>query len=135
MPLVIGLLLFVGCSKSEPPVITLIKLIQSDKHDEVIEFAEKLIAENPDNSQAHRFLIESAVARSEGEKYREKYQKLAEANPTVAGYRLALGYVNIKLGNFDAALAELRKAVKLNPDRKKRFSSIRDRLARLRFTR
>jgi tetratricopeptide (TPR) repeat protein len=115
-PLVIGLLLFAGCSRSEPSVFTLIKLSQSGKHDEVIELAEKFIAVNPDNSQAHRFLVESAVARNEGEIYREKYQKLAEANPTVAGYRLALGYVNLTLGDLDTALAELRKAIKLNPN-------------------
>ncbi len=116
MSLLIGVLLLVGCSRSEPPIFKLIQLIQEGRHDEVIDLAEKLIAENPDDSQAHRFLIKSAMARSEGEKYRKKYQELIKANPDVAGYHLALGYLHVQMKELDAALPELQKATELNPD-------------------
>ncbi len=114
--LFIGILLAVGCAKSDPPIFQVIRLMQEGNHGEAMELAEKLIAKDPDNSQAHRFLIRSAMARNEGEKYRGKYQELVKANPNVAGYHLGLGYVQVQLGEMDAALEELRKAIEVNPD-------------------
>ncbi len=114
--LLLCVLLSAGCSRGEPPIFQLIQLLQEGKHDQVIELAEKLTAENPDNSQAYRFLIKAAVAKGEGEKYRSKYQELAKASPDVAGYHLALGYCDAVLGNLEAALPEFQKALDVNPE-------------------
>ena len=114
--LLLCVLLFAGCSREEPPIFQLIQLFQEGKHDQAIELAEKLTAENPDNSQAYRFLIKAAVASGRGEEYRSKYQELAKADPDVAGYHLALGYCDAVLGNLEAALPEFQKALDVNPD-------------------
>ena len=104
-----------GCAPKQPPIITLIQLLQENKHDEAIELAEKLVAEDPNNSQAYRFLIQAVTAKGETEKYRTKYQDLIAANPNVAGYHFALGYVHTNMQDLDAAVPEFQKAIELNP--------------------
>jgi len=112
----ICILLLAGCSQKEPPIFELIRLTQEAKHDEVTALGEKLISENPDNTQAHRFLIKSAFAKGEGEKCGKKYEELAQANPDVAGYRFALGYSLSQTADLDDAMVQLQKAVELNPN-------------------
>lgn len=113
------ILLSVGCSGRQPPIYRLIQLMQEGKHDEAIALGEKLTAENPDNTQAYRFLLKSASAKSQEEfeeEYKKKYGELIQADPNIAGYHFALGYVHAHLQELDAALAEFQKAIELNPD-------------------
>ncbi len=112
----VAVLLIAGCAPKQPPIFQLIELEQKGKYDEVIQLAEKLTAQNPDDTQAFRFLVRAARAKGELEKYREKYQRLAEANPDTAGYHFVLGYIDTQLEDFDAAISELRKAIELKPD-------------------
>ena len=108
--------LLVGCSKKEPPIYRLIQLMQEGKNDEAIALGKKLTDKNPDNTQAHRFLLRSAFAKNETEKYRKIYEDLTMEKPNVAGYHFGLGYILIQLEDLDSALAEFQKAVELNPD-------------------
>lgn len=110
------ILLLVGCGQKEPPIFKLIKLYQDGKHDEAIALAEKIIAENPNNSQAHRFLVKSAVEKGELEKYEKRYQEWVSENPGIAGYHFGLGYTYTQLQDYDAAIKELNKALELNPN-------------------
>ena len=87
--------LLAGCSQKEPPIYLLIQLMQEGKDDEAIALGQKLTDENPDNTQAHRFLLKCAFAKNETEKYRKIYEDLARENPTVAGYQFGLGYILI----------------------------------------
>jgi tetratricopeptide (TPR) repeat protein len=109
-------LLVAGCSPKQPPVYQLIQSYQKGKHDAVVELAEKLIAENPDDAQAHRFLVKSALATGRLGEYGNRYQEYVQANPATAGYHFGLGYIHTQSQDFDAAIPELQKAVELNPD-------------------
>jgi tetratricopeptide (TPR) repeat protein len=108
--------LLFGCAKQEPPIFKLIQLMQDGKNDEAIALGEELTAENPDNTQAHRFLLRSAFDKNEAEEYRKKYEDLARANPEVAGYRFGLGYILVRLEDMESAMEEFQKARELNPD-------------------
>ncbi|MBI5116736.1 tetratricopeptide repeat protein [Candidatus Poribacteria bacterium] len=114
--LVVCLVLLAGCASKEPPIYKLISLYQQQKYDEAIALAEKLTAKNPDDSQAYRFLVRSALAKNELEKYQQKYRERIQQKPGVAGYHFALGYVETQLKNIDAAIAELQKALEINPN-------------------
>ncbi len=114
--IIVCILVLAGCAEKEPPIIKLIKLMQDGEYDAAIEFGEKLVKQNPDNSQAHRFLLSSAMNKGMGEEYRAKYEELVKANPTTAGNRFGLGYILTNLGNFDAAVLEFEKALELNPE-------------------
>jgi tetratricopeptide (TPR) repeat protein len=109
------LAMLAGCAKKQPPVFELIKLFQEKKYDETTALAEKLIAGNPDDAQAHRFLIRSARNNNTLGACKEKYVKLVAEHPDVAGYHLGLGYVDVQLEEHENGLAELEKAVALNP--------------------
>lgn len=109
-------LLLLGCSKKEPPLFQLIQFVQEEKYDEAIALGEKLTAENPDNTQAHRFILKSALAKNDAENYRKKYEELIQADPGVAGYHFGLGYIYTQMEQMDAALEEYQKAIELNPD-------------------
>ncbi len=108
--------LLFGCAEQEPPIFKLIQLMQEGKSDEAIALGEKLTTENPDNTQAHRFLLRSVFEKNETEKYRKTYEDLARANPEVAGYRFGLGYILIRLEDMEQAMAEFQKALELNSD-------------------
>ncbi len=108
-------LLLAGCGKKDPEIFKLVQLFQEAKYDEAIALAEKLVKANPDDSQAHRFLIKSAVAKGEQEKYKARYQELVQTKPEVAGYHFALGYLYSQTQDFDAAMQELEKSIELNP--------------------
>ena len=111
----ICLILLAACAPKEPPIIRLIQLMQSGEYEKAIALGEKLVAENRDNSQAHRFLLHSAISKGSGEEYRAKYQELIKNNPDVAGYHFGLGYIDANMGDNDAAMPELEKALELNP--------------------
>jgi tetratricopeptide (TPR) repeat protein len=113
---VVCLLLLAGCASKEPPIYKLISLYQQKNYDDAIALAEKLTAKNPDDSQAYRFLVRSALAKNDLEKYQQKYRELTQQKPDVAGYHFALGYVETQLKNIDAAIAELQKALEVNPN-------------------
>lgn len=89
--------------------------MQDGEHDAAIALGEKLIKQNPDNSQAHRFLLHSAINKGAEEEYRTKYREHVKANPGIAGYHFGLGYIDTNLGDFDAAVPEFEKALELNP--------------------
>ena len=108
--------LLFGCSRQEPPIFKLIQLMQEGKSAEAIALGEKLTKENPDNTQAHRFLLRSAFEKNEGGKYRKTYEDLARANPRVAGYHFGLGYILTWLDEMEPAMEEFHKALELNPD-------------------
>jgi len=108
-------LLLAGCGKKEPEIFKLIQLFQEAKFDEAIALAEKLAEKNPDDSQAHRFLIKSALGKGEQEKYKARYLELTKTKPEVAGYHFALGYLYSHSRDFDAAVQELEKSIELNP--------------------
>lgn len=108
--------LLFGCSPKGPPIYTLIQLMQEGKYDEAIALGEKLTEENPDNTQAHRFLLRSASEKNETEKYRKVYEDLTRSHPEVAGYHFGLGYALVRLDDMDSALSEFQKAIELNPD-------------------
>ncbi len=115
LPIFAVLVLLAGCAKKEPPVFQLIQLLQQGKYDDTIALAERLTAANPDDSEAHRFLVRAAIKKNELEKYREKYEQLVQQNPQAAGYHFGLGYLYVQLGDFEKGLAELQKANELNP--------------------
>jgi len=110
------LLVLIGCASKEPPVFKLIELYQQKKFDEVMTLAEKAIQKDPNDTQAHRFLVRAAHEKGELEKHKQKYQQLIQENPNTAGYHFGLGYVYTHLEDFEAAIAELNKAVELKPD-------------------
>jgi tetratricopeptide (TPR) repeat protein len=93
----------------------MIQLMQEAEYDKAIELGEKLVAQNPDNSQAYRFLLQSAIAKGEGEKYSAKYQGLVQANPDIAGYHFAIGFIKANFEDYDVATLELQRAIELNP--------------------
>ena len=110
------LVFFIGCSPKQPPIFQLIKLNQEHQYDEAIALAEKLIAENPDNTQAYRFLLQAAEATGKTDEYRTRFSQLVQSNPGVAGYHFALGYANTaKGGNLETAFENFQTAIKLNP--------------------
>ncbi|MEW5902647.1 MAG: tetratricopeptide repeat protein, partial [Acidobacteriota bacterium] len=114
--LCIGLILVVGCAPKDPPIFQLIKLTQEKSYDKSIALAEKLIAEDPDNAQAYRFLLQAAEATGKTDEYRMRYGQLVQSNPGVAGYHFALGYANTgKGGNLETAFENFQTAIKLNP--------------------
>ncbi|RJP21810.1 MAG: tetratricopeptide repeat protein [Candidatus Abyssobacteria bacterium SURF_5] len=115
LALAAALVLFAGCAEKQPPLFQLIKLFQEEKFDQTIALAEKLTAENPDNSQAHRFLIRAAREQNALNSYKEKYEKLVQENPQIAGYHFGLGYICIQVDEYEKGLAELEKATELNP--------------------
>jgi tetratricopeptide (TPR) repeat protein len=108
--------LVAGCSQKEPPIFRLIQLMQEGKYDEAIALGRKLTDENPDNTQAHRFLLRSAFEKNETEKYGKIYEDLARENPNVAGYQFGLGYIRTQQQDLDASLRHFQNAVELNPD-------------------
>jgi tetratricopeptide (TPR) repeat protein len=111
----VALFILAGCAEKQPPVFQLIKLFQDGKYDETIALAEKLTAQNPDDSQAHRFLVQAARKKNALESYREKYEKLVQEHPQAAGYHFGLGYIYVQLQDYEKALPELKKAIELNP--------------------
>jgi protein O-GlcNAc transferase len=111
----VALFILAGCAEKQPPVFRLIKLFQDGKYDETIALAEKLTAQNPDDAQAHRFLVQAARKKDELESYRDKYEKLVQEHPQAAGYHFGLGYINVQLQDYGQALPELEKAIELNP--------------------
>lgn len=115
LSVVLVLLILVGCAEKQPPVFKLIRLSQEGKYDEAIALAEKLIAKNPDDAEAHRFLVRAERAKNELDKAREKYEKEVEANPQTAGYHFGLGYILVQLGEYEKGIAEVQKALELNP--------------------
>lgn len=104
-----------ACAPKQPPIFKIIQLYQQEKYDDVIALAEKLTSKNPNDSEAYRFLVRSAFAKGELDKYKEKYQQLVQANPNTAGYHFALGYTYTYLDNYDDAVKEMQKALELNP--------------------
>ena len=108
-------LLLAGCGEKEPEIFKLVQLFQEEKYDEAIALAEKLAEANPDDSQAYRFLIKSAFAKGEQEKYKARYQELVQKKPEVAGYHFALGYLHSQSRDYDAAVPYLREAHALEP--------------------
>lgn len=116
IPLLIAVSIIAGCAEKQPPVFELIRLTQDEKYDEVIVLAEKVISENPNDSQAHRFLVRAALEKGEIEKYAQKYQELVQAHPTTPGYHFGLGYTYTQMKEYDAALKELQKAIELDPN-------------------
>ena len=112
----VGVAFFAACSSKQPPIFDLISLYQQGKYDEAIALAEQLAAENPDDTQAYRFMIRSAIEKKEEQKYRDRFQDLIQAKPGVAGYHFALGYIDSRLGDYDSAISQLQKAIELNPN-------------------
>jgi tetratricopeptide (TPR) repeat protein len=113
--LVVAVALIAGCAEKQPPILELIRLTVEGKHDEVITLAEKMTSKNPNDTQAHRFLVRAALEKGQLDKYVRKYQELVQAQPTTPGYHFALGYSYTQTKEYDAALKELQKAIELSP--------------------
>jgi tetratricopeptide (TPR) repeat protein len=90
--------------------------MQEGKNDEAIALGEELTEANPDNTQAHRFMLRSVFAKNETEKYKKIYEDLIQKSPNVAGYHFGLGYILTQLEDWDSALAQYQRAIELNPD-------------------
>jgi tetratricopeptide (TPR) repeat protein len=87
-----------------------------NRQPEAIEAFEKSLKLEPDDMATHTNLLNCWNALQDLETPRKQYERAVENAPYDAVLRIALGKVYAGLGRYDAAVRELREAVRLRPD-------------------
>jgi len=104
-----------GCGASKPSIYSVLRNFNQNNYPKVVEECQDLLAENPNDVQAYRFLIRASKQLGTLEALQQEYERAAQADPSNAVARFALGYARVQMRAFERALPELEKALQLNP--------------------
>lgn len=105
-----------GCGKEKANIYSVLRNFDQSNYPEVVRECKELLADDPQDVQAHRFLIRAAKQLGTLDAISDEYgAKLAE-NPADAVARFAHAYVRVQAREFDLAMPELKQALELDPN-------------------
>ncbi len=116
LSLVVGLVFSAGCGADKPSIYSVLRNFEQRNYPKVVEECNALLAENPGDVQAYRFLIRAS-------KQLGTLESLLQASPPDAGEaspeavrHFAQGYGLVQLKEWERALVELELALEMDPE-------------------
>ena len=109
-----GLAVLAGCGR-QPSIYSVLLNYQRHDYPSVIEECTELIAQTPNDVQAHRYMILASKQLGSLAQRREDLARQVQGEPGSAIAHFALGYAMVQANEYEPGLAELEQALALDP--------------------